>query len=204
MNNNRRVRYQSALKLRHLRCHFVSPKINLKDVKESRWLPPGLCFWVLWGESWGCNQVSTLLHFRKFTDIFFYYSFHLDFLSGLVKSLVGPIAHIFNKAIFMPAISTWRADKTKRKQKPYKVKHEPLRRIKEPPLMKIEPLYGIIIPVNGINEIQREKYALSSRACVAKVTLLRGLVLCNRSRRDREPSRICVVNPTTWTASCSS
>ena len=35
----------------------------------------------------------------------------------------------------------------------------------------------VIITVNGINEIQRKKYgsALSSRACVANVTLLRGL-----------------------------
>ena len=95
---------------------------------------------------------------------------------------------------------------TTRKQKPYKAKHHPLRRIKEPLFRITEPLYGIIIPVSRINEIEQEKYgrALSPRACVASVTLLRGLVLCNRSRRDREPSRICVVNPKTWTVSCSS
>jgi len=117
-----------------------------------------------------------LLHFRKFTDII-YHSFHLDFLSGLVKSLVGCIAHIFNQPIFTAAISTWRAGKTARKQKPYKGKHEPLRRIKESLLRIIEPLYGIIIPVNRINEIEQENCgrALSPRACVASVTLLRGL-----------------------------
>ena len=142
-------------------------------MKESRWLPPG--YWLL-GESWGCDQVSTLLHFRKFTDII-YHSFHLHFLSGLVKYLVGCIAHIFNQPIFTAAISTWRAGKTARKQKPYKGKHEPLRRIKEPLLRIIEPLYGIIIPVNRINEIEQENCgrALSPRACVASVTLLRGL-----------------------------
>ena len=203
MNNNRRVRYQSALKLRHLRCHFVSPKINLKDVKESRWLPPGLCFWVLWGESWGCNQVSTLLNFRKFTDIFFITVFTLIFLV-VSWNLLSGLLLIFLIRRFSCQLFQHDALTRQKENKSPKGKHGPLRRIKEPPLMKIEPLYGIIIPVNGINEIQREKYALSSRACVAKVTLLRGLVLCNRSRRDREPSRICVVNPTTWTASCSS
>ena len=58
----------------------------------------------------------------------------------------------------------------------------------------IETLCRIIKPVYGINEIEREKQgsALSSRACVANVKLLCGRVFCNRSRRNREPSRICV------------